>query len=107
MRPIEFEILLSLATGVKHGYAIIQDVERRRDDGSTMETGTLYRALGRLVDDGLVAPAEAPRGAVAVDERRRYHAITAAGRRAAAAEAGRMAALVADARAARLIPGGA
>lgn len=107
MRPIEFEILLSLATGVKHGYAVIQDIEGRRDDGTTIETGTLYRALQRLLEERFVAPAEPHRGAADDDARRRYYAITADGRRAAAAEARRMAQLVAGARAARLIAGGA
>lgn len=105
MRPIEFEILLSLAGGTRHGYAIIQDIEARAGGALTVETGTLYRALQRLVEQGLVSPAEPPAAAAGDDERRRYHAITPAGRRAAAAEAARMARLVDGARAARLIPG--
>ena len=103
MRPIEFEILLSLAAGTRHGYAIIQDIEARGTGVSAVETGTLYRALQRLLEQGWVAPSE-PRAADG-DERRRYYAITPDGRRAAAAEAHRMAALVDRARAARLIPG--
>jgi DNA-binding PadR family transcriptional regulator len=104
MRPIEFEILLSLAVETRHGYAIIQDIESRADGALTVETGTLYRALQRLSEDGLVAPSEPPRSAADDDERRRYHAITPEGRHAAAAEARRMAALVDRARAVRLIP---
>lgn len=103
MRPIEFEILLSLAAGTRHGYAIIQDIEARGTGVSAVETGTLYRALQRLLEQGWVAPS-APRAADG-DERRRYYAITPDGRRAAAAEAHRMAALVDRARTARLIPG--
>jgi DNA-binding PadR family transcriptional regulator len=107
MRPIEFEILLTLATGERHGYAIIQDIEARSNGAVLIETGTLYRALQRLVEGGLVRPTE-PRAALpGDDERRRFYAITAEGRRAATAEARRMAALVAAARAARLMPGGA
>lgn len=104
MRPIEFEILLTLAGGTRHGYAIIQDIEARA--GVAVETGTLYRALQRLVEQGMVVPTE-PRHAEGDDERRRYYALTAAGRRAAAGEARRMAALVDAARVARLLPGGA
>lgn len=104
MRPIEFEILLSLACGVRHGYAIIQDIEGRRADSESIETGTLYRALQRLVDAGRVSHAEPPVRDESDDERRRYYAITAAGRQAAAGEAWRMATLVDSARAARLIP---
>ena len=108
MRPIEFEILLSLSGGTRHGYAIIQDIEARGDGAVQVETGTLYRALQRLVEHGLVSPAAEPREAAADGgERRRYYAITQHGRRAASAEAYRMAALVDRARAARLIPGSA
>jgi len=106
MRPIEFEILLSLASAARHGYAIIQDIEARRGEAMPVETGTLYRALQRLVEQEMVVPTEPRRSRDDDDERRRYYAITPAGRRAAAAEARRMAALVDGARAARLIPGG-
>jgi len=106
MRPIEFEILLSLAAGVRHGYAMIQDIAARRESADSVETGTLYRALQRLVEQDLVAHAQRRRAPADHDERRRYYAITPAGRRAATAEARRMAALVDGARAARLIPEG-
>ena len=104
MRPIEFQILLTLAAGERHGYAIIQDIEARSQGTITVETGTLYRALQRLLEGELVRATE-PRGDTASDdERRRYYAITLAGKRAAADEARRMAALVDAARNARLIP---
>lgn len=106
MRTIEFEILLSLAMGVRHGYGIIQDIESRRDDGDSIETGTLYRALQRLVDGELVSHTE-PRRTDSDDERRRYYEITPAGRRAATDEARRLAALVDGARTVRLLPKGA
>jgi DNA-binding PadR family transcriptional regulator len=106
MRPIEFEILLTLATGERHGYAIIQDIEARSAGALTVETGTLYRALQRLVEGDLVRPAEARHDLPNDDERRRFYTITAAGKRAAADEARRMAALVEAAQVARLIPGG-
>jgi DNA-binding PadR family transcriptional regulator len=64
----------------------------------------MYRALRRLVENGLARPParRAPTGAD--DERRRYYAITGLGRRVAAAEAARMARLVAAAQAVRLLP---
>lgn len=105
MRPIEFEILLSLAAGARHGYAIIQDIEARRGDSTTIETGTLYRALQRLVEHRLAQPTDPQRANTKDDGRRRYYGITTEGRRAAADEARRMAALVNRARAARLLPG--
>ena len=106
MRPIEFEILLTLAGGERHGYAIIQDIEARSEGALSVETGTLYRALQRLAEGDLVRPTEARRASDAEDERRRFYALTPAGRRAAADEARRLASLVDAARAARLIPGG-
>ena len=68
-----------------------------------METGTLYRALQRLTEGGLVRLTDVRATLAGDDERRRFYAITAAGRRAAAEEARRMASLVDAARAAKLI----
>ena len=106
LRSIEFEILLTLAEGERHGYAIIQEIEARADGQLRLETGTLYRALRRLLADGLVKPS-ARRPAASdddhEDERRRYYAITPAGRQAATAEASRLARLVNVARAAKLL----
>lgn len=105
LRPVEFEILLALAQGERHGYAIIRDVESRSDGALRLETGTLYRALQRLVQGGLVSPVERRATDPSGDERRRYYALTPHGRRMAAAEATRMARLVAAAQSAQLIPG--
>lgn len=103
LRPVEFEILLTLAGGERHGYAIIQETESR--SGSRLETGTMYRALRRLVADGLATPTSRRAAADdSDDERRRYYAITALGRGVAAAEAARMARLVSAAKAVNLIP---
>ncbi|MCC6929863.1 MAG: helix-turn-helix transcriptional regulator [Gemmatimonadaceae bacterium] len=105
LRPVEFEILLALALGERHGYAIIREVERRSEGGVRLETGTLYRALQRLVQGGMVTPVERRTTEPSEDERRRYYALTPHGRGVAAAEAARMARLVAAAQAAQLIPG--
>ena len=105
MRSIEFEILLTLAAEERHGYAIIRDIETRSGGTLSVETGTLYRALQRLVEGDLVRPTDAPAGSND-DERRRFYAITPDGRRAAAAEAKRLAVLVDAARTARLIAEG-
>ena len=103
MRSIEFEILLTLAAGERHGYAIIRDIETRSRGAVPVETGTLYRALQRLAEGRLVRPAAIRATVAGEDERRSFYAITAAGRRAAADEARRLASLVDVARAARLI----
>jgi DNA-binding PadR family transcriptional regulator len=103
LRPVELEILITLAQGERHGYAIIQETEARTDGALRLETGTMYRALRRLVTDGLATPTTRRASDDNDDERRRYYAITALGRRVAAAEAARLARLVQAARAARLI----
>ena len=98
LRPVEFHILLSLAVGERHGYGIIQDAEARGTT-SVPDVGTLYRALWRMEDQGLIGAAERRLASDAGDERRNYYRITALGLRVARAEAQRMEALT---RAARL-----
>ncbi len=69
LRPVEFHILLSLAAGERHGYGIIQDIEAR---GETMvpDVGTMYRALARMLESGLIEAAARRRAPDAADERR-------------------------------------
>jgi DNA-binding PadR family transcriptional regulator len=95
LRPVEFHILLSLTAGERHGYGIIQDIEARGET-SVPDVGTMYRALARMVDSGLI---EAAPAADADDERRNNYRITARGLRVAKAEARRLDTLM---RAARL-----
>ena len=54
LTPVVFEIALALAAGERHGYEIMQEVERRSDGQIVLHPGTLYRALGRLLDQGLI-----------------------------------------------------
>ena len=49
-----FYILLSLSSGRKHGYLIMKDVEHLSDGRISLGTGTLYGALGRLLDQGWI-----------------------------------------------------
>jgi DNA-binding PadR family transcriptional regulator len=97
-RLVEFHILLSLAGGERHGYGIIQDIEARGEH-AVPDVGTMYRALARMVEGGLIAPADRRRAPDAGQERRNYYRITPAGRALARAEARRLEALI---RAARL-----
>jgi DNA-binding PadR family transcriptional regulator len=104
LRPVEFHILLALADGERHGYAIRQEAAERSGGELLLEPGTLYRALRRLLEAGLVAELRPARDAQPeADERRRTYRLTDLGRRAAAAEAERMAELVAAARTQRLV----
>lgn len=109
LTPIEFDILLSLADGDRHGYAILQDIAARSDGAVVARPGTLYRAVSRLLQTGLIDEVEPPRSKRAggsVDERRRYYSLTAAGRRVAGAEAERLARQVRAARTRKLLKSG-
>jgi DNA-binding PadR family transcriptional regulator len=89
LTPAVFHILLSLADGPLHGYAIMQSVAATA--GLKMGPGTIYGSIQRMEDAGLVRDIpDAPDGAAA-PERRRYYGLTGAGREALAAEAARLA----------------
>ena len=102
---VEFEILLSLAGSDLHGYAILQDVETRTDGRLTLRPGTLYRAISRLLDHGLIAELLEP-ARTSRDPRRRTYHLTTEGRRLAAREAERLAKQVTTARARRVLKRG-
>ncbi|HYT65573.1 MAG TPA: PadR family transcriptional regulator [Vicinamibacterales bacterium] len=103
LTPVVLEIALALAAGERHGYEIMQDVERRTDGRIVLHPGTLYRALGRLLDQGLIEELD-ERPASEDDERRRYYRLTALGNAVARAEVERLADQVSAAR--RLFRGG-
>jgi DNA-binding PadR family transcriptional regulator len=102
LRPVEFHILLSVAAGERHGYGILRDIQER-GDAPVPDVGTMYRALARMVEAGLI---EAARGLAldAGDERRNYYRITETGRRVATAAARRLETLTRAARIGGLLP---
>jgi len=103
LTPTVFEILLALTDRERHGYDIMRDVEQRTGGRTIIRPGSLYRAIHRLLDQGLIEELDERPDPELDDERRRYYRITAAGRAAAAAEAERMSTAVRDARARNLI----
>ncbi len=104
LSPASFHILLALADGDRHGYAIIQDVARRTGGAIRLSAGTLYRSIQRMLEEGLILePRERP-AREDDDERRRYYRITPLGVAVARAEARRLADLVKMARARGLAP---
>jgi DNA-binding PadR family transcriptional regulator len=105
LASVEFHVLLSLAEQERHGYGIIQDAEARTRGADSPDIGTLYRALRRMVDNGLIEASARRPAADQDDERRNYYRITKLGREVAKAEAARMASLVKAARASRLLQG--
>ena len=102
LTPVAFEILLSLAEEECHGYHIMQAVERRTDGRISLHAGTLYRALARLVDAGLIEELD-ERPDPASDERRRYYRLTTFGLEVARAEAARLESQVRAAKALHLL----
>lgn len=101
LTAVVFDILVSLAEGPRHGYAMLGEIEART--GRRLRAGTLYRALSRLVDEGLVEEVEEASPADGADERRRPYGITALGRAVAGAEAKRLESAVHDARSRNLL----
>lgn len=87
LSPLSMAILLALADGDRHGYALMQEIEAQTDGALRPGTGSLYAGLQRLMGDGLIRASEGEPGA---DRRRRYYAITERGRALARAEAQRM-----------------
>jgi DNA-binding PadR family transcriptional regulator len=99
LRPVTFQILLTLAGGERHGYGITQDIAGRTSAKMRLEPGNLYRSLRTMLDDNLIEESERRPAPDLDDERRRYYRITPLGRRVAAAEIARLEAVIADAKA--------
>jgi hypothetical protein len=93
LTPALHHVLLALLQGERHGYAIMQDVERITGGAVRMGPGTLYGAVKRLLEAGLVEEA-GERDDPSVYERRRDSLISAAGGGAVAAETARLRRLV-------------
>lgn len=105
LSPPEFQILLALADGEKHGYAIMQEVQARTEGRTHLGPGTLYGAIKRMLGGGLIQETEERPDPQLDDQRRRYYRLTDAGRRLAVAEAERLAELVRAAHQKRLLTG--
>jgi DNA-binding PadR family transcriptional regulator len=98
-----FNVLLALAGGDRHGYAILKEVEEQSGGEVRIGTGTLYGIIKRLLSDGLILEVRRHPAIEDDDARRRYSRLTEAGRQVAVAEAERMEKLVARARSRRLL----
>jgi len=85
-----FHILMALAAGDLHGYAIIQEVERRTNSRLRLGAGTLYRSLQRMLEQSLIVETDDRPVPERDDERRRYYRITRYGESVARAETGRL-----------------
>jgi len=96
LSPAMFHVLVALADGDNHGYAIMKEVESLTNGTVRLSTGTLYGIIKRLLSEGLIR--EISVHSAAGDERRRSYALTAFGKDVARAEAARLAQTIAIAR---------
>ncbi|HVS15433.1 MAG TPA: helix-turn-helix transcriptional regulator [Thermoanaerobaculia bacterium] len=102
LKPLDLQVLLLLSAGGRHGYGIMKGVEEQSEGAVRLEVGSLYRLIGRLERDRLIA--SQPSGDENDDPRRgRVYALTALGREAARAECERLERVVALARESRLL----
>lgn len=100
MTPLFFHLLLSLSAGARHGYAMMGEVEERTGGRIDVGPSSLYYALGRLEEAGLIAEADVSADDDAPhEERRRYYALTEAGRERLAEEMSTLEDIVVHARA--------
>ena len=95
LTPAMFHVMVALADGQTHGYAILREVEQLTGGAVRLSTGTLYGIIKRLLSDGLIreiGPAAKGEG------RRRSYELTPFGREVARAEASRLESTLAIAR---------
>ena len=100
LKPFVLDVLLELADGKKHGWALIRDIQQR-DGGDRILPTNFYRTLRALRDDGLIEAAKADNEDAA--ERRQYFSLTTLGAKVARAEVKRLEALIVDPRVRRLV----
>jgi DNA-binding PadR family transcriptional regulator len=102
LKPLVFQILLALADGERHGWALVRALQQRGEFARIMP-GNFYRTLRSMLADDLIQQSAARPAQKEDDERRRYFRLTALGEAVAAAEARRLQAILVEARAKRLL----
>ena len=102
---VAFQIMLSLADGDLHGYAIMRQVEEQTGGRLRLGPGTLYGSIQALLEGKLIEEVYRPEDTEARQERRRYYKLTMAGRKLARSEAEKMADVLRVARARKLLRG--
>ena len=105
LSPAVFHILLALSAGERHGYGIMREVAALSHGQVRIGPGTLYRSLRQMLDAGMVEESDERPDPALDDERRRYYRLTGFGRQVAQGEAMRLARLVREAEARRVLPG--
>jgi DNA-binding PadR family transcriptional regulator len=105
LTPAVFHILLALADGEKHGYAIMQEIEAHTLGTMRMGPGTLYGSIQRMLKDELIVEAQTRVAPLHGEERRRYYRLTGFGQQVLQAEAHRLEYLVQLAQRKQVLPG--
>ncbi len=105
LTPAVFHILLSLADGERHGYAIRRDIAAHTDGKLRLGPATLYRSIKHLVEDGLIEESDVRPDPALDDERRHYYRLTDFGRQVMVAEVRRLERVLALARTRRGLRG--
>jgi DNA-binding PadR family transcriptional regulator len=100
-----FRIMLALAAGELHGYAIMREVEEQTGGRLRLGPGTLYGSIQALLEGKLIEEVDRPADTEERQERRRYYRLTIAGRKLARSEAEKMADLLRVARARKILRG--
>ena len=103
LTPAVFHILVTLADGEAHGYAVMQEVTRRSGGVVKLGPGTLYGAISRLLEAEIIEESEERPDPEMDDTRRRYYRLTKFGARVLAAETDRLAELVKAARSTKVV----
>jgi DNA-binding PadR family transcriptional regulator len=99
-----FHILVALAERDRHGYSIMREIDERTRGEVRVSPSSLYSAIRRLLEGGLIEELSDRPHPDLDDERRRYYRLTRRGRLAAAEEGRQLERLLADARVAGLLP---
>jgi DNA-binding PadR family transcriptional regulator len=94
LNPRVYAIMVAIADGPCHGYRIKQDVESRSQGLMQLDPGSLYRAIAKLVRDGLIEEVPGPTDTGRGDARRRYYGLTPLGRGVGEAETRRLNSLI-------------
>ena len=105
LKATEFHILISLAEGDKHGYAIVKDIAHRTEGEFNFNISTLYQVIHRMKSNGLIEKSENRPVPALDDERRQYFRLTDFGRGVGHAEAARLETLLETARVRELLSG--
>jgi DNA-binding PadR family transcriptional regulator len=98
LTPAVFHILLALMDRERHGYGIMKEVEQQTEGEMLLRPGTLYQAIKRMIELGMIEETDDRPDPALDDERRRYYRVTGLGRKVASAETERLRKLLALAR---------